>query len=89
MPLFKHCIVGAGWGGCAVSLVAESQVSSFIQKIKETYPPYKDLEGEKLNEVIFATRPSSGACGEFSSPFLFPLSSLKEADGGGVVYKFT
>lgn len=57
-------IVGAGWGGCVVSLVAQDQVDNFIQKIKETYPPYKDLEGEKLSEVIFATRPSSGACGK-------------------------
>lgn len=64
-------IVGAGWGGCVVSLVAQDQVDNFIQKIKETYPPYKDLEGEKLSEVIFATRPSSGACGEsfFSRSF--------------------
>ncbi|KXN86753.1 Galactokinase [Leucoagaricus sp. SymC.cos] len=58
-------LTGAGWGGCAVSLVAEDQVDSFIQKIKEAYPPYKDLEGDNLSEVIFATRPSSGACGEF------------------------
>lgn len=65
-------IVGAGWGGCVVSLVAQDQVDNFIQKIKETYPPYKDLEGEKLSEVIFATRPSSGACGEsfFSCSFV-------------------
>ncbi|KAF9446160.1 galactokinase gal [Macrolepiota fuliginosa MF-IS2] len=58
-------LTGAGWGGCAVSLVAEDKAEAFIQKIKETYPPYKDLEGPKLEEVIFATRPSSGACGGF------------------------
>ncbi|KAF9051075.1 Galactokinase [Hymenopellis radicata] len=55
-------LTGAGWGGCTVSLVPEGQVDSFIAKVKDTYPPYKGLEGEKLSEVIFATKPSSGAC---------------------------
>ncbi|SJL09968.1 uncharacterized protein ARMOST_13350 [Armillaria ostoyae] len=55
-------LTGAGWGGCTVSLVPEGQVAAFIQKVKDTYPPYQALEGEKLNEAIFATKPSSGAC---------------------------
>ncbi|KAG6879790.1 hypothetical protein C0992_011588 [Termitomyces sp. T32_za158] len=55
-------LTGAGWGGCTVSLVAEDKVMAFIEQIKNTYAPYKGLEGEALNEVIFATRPSSGAC---------------------------
>lgn len=59
-----HCFTGAGWGGCTVSLVAENEVDNFINKIKNAYGPYKGLEGEKLHEVIFATKPSSGACGE-------------------------
>jgi galactokinase len=57
--------VGAGWGGCTVSLVPESEVDSFIKKVSETYPPYKGLEGDALSEVIFATRPSTGACGAY------------------------
>ncbi|KAJ7081882.1 Galactokinase [Mycena belliarum] len=55
-------LTGAGWGGCTVSLVPESDVEAFIKKVSETYPPYKGLEGEALSEVIFATRPSTGAC---------------------------
>ncbi|KAJ7447089.1 Galactokinase [Mycena galericulata] len=55
-------LTGAGWGGCTVSLVPETEVESFIKKVSETYPPYKGLEGDALSEVIFATRPSSGAC---------------------------
>jgi len=57
-------VSGAGWGGCAVSLVAEKDVDSFIQKIKATYVPYKDMDSDRLDEAIFATRPSTGACGE-------------------------
>lgn len=55
-------LTGAGWGGCTVSLVPETDVQEFITKLKNAYGPYKGLEGEKLHEVIFATKPSSGAC---------------------------
>jgi len=46
-----------------VSLVDEAQVDAFISMIKANYGPYRDLEGEALQEVIFATKPSSGVCG--------------------------
>ena len=59
-----YLVSGAGWGGCTISLVAENKVDDFIQKLKETYPPYKNLEGNALNEVIFATKPGRGACGK-------------------------
>ena len=63
--------IGAGWGGCTVSLVAESEVEGFIDKIRNAYGPYKGLQGEELHEVIFATKPSSGACGECFLNFVF------------------
>ncbi|KAJ7054482.1 hypothetical protein C8F01DRAFT_1324025 [Mycena amicta] len=55
-------LTGAGWGGCTVSLVPEDQVDSFIKKVAAAYPAYKGLEGDALSEVLFATRPSVGAC---------------------------
>ncbi|KAJ7167511.1 Galactokinase [Mycena filopes] len=55
-------LTGAGWGGCTVSLVPEHEVDAFIQKLSAAYAPYRGIEGEALGEVIFATRPSSGAC---------------------------
>ncbi|EPT05481.1 hypothetical protein FOMPIDRAFT_1021304 [Fomitopsis schrenkii] len=55
-------ITGAGWGGCTVSLVAEDKVDEFIQRLVAAYPAYKGLEGEALSQVVFATKPSSGAC---------------------------
>ncbi|KAJ3867930.1 galactokinase gal [Lentinula novae-zelandiae] len=58
-------LTGAGWGGCTVSLVAEGDVNAFIKKVSATYGPYKGLQDTALREVIFATKPSSGACGEF------------------------
>ncbi|EIW84610.1 galactokinase gal [Coniophora puteana RWD-64-598 SS2] len=58
-------VTGAGWGGCTVSLVDEDKVDEFIAKVKAAYGPYKNLEGGALRDVIFATKPSSGACGEY------------------------
>ena len=58
-------LLGAGWGGCTVSLVPEGNVKDFIQKMKESYLPFKELEGDALNEVIFATKPGMGACGKW------------------------
>ncbi|KAI0052334.1 galactokinase gal [Auriscalpium vulgare] len=62
-------LTGAGWGGCTVSLIAEDNVSSFIEKLTAAYPPYNNLKGDALSEVIFATKPSSGACGMWLSSF--------------------
>ncbi|KAF8591162.1 galactokinase gal [Ramaria rubella] len=55
-------LTGAGWGGCTVSLVAEENVEEFIRKVSESYAPYHGFTSEELHEVIFATKPSSGAC---------------------------
>jgi hypothetical protein len=47
-----------------VSLVAEDQVETFISKICSSYPPYRDLCQDVLQDIVFVTRPSIGACGE-------------------------
>lgn len=61
-------LTGAGWGGCTISLVDESDVQGFIQRVKARYGPYQNLNDTELEEVIFATRPGSGA---FGMCFLF------------------
>jgi len=66
-------ISGAGWGGCTVSLVPEDKVDGFIQKVKETYPRYQNLDKQSLDEAIFATKPGSGACGMLRVLSLFDL----------------
>jgi N-acetylgalactosamine kinase len=58
-------VTGAGWGGCAVALVAEDQVPAFIEKIKVGYEEYKNLDEAAFGEAVFATKPSSGACGQW------------------------
>jgi len=54
-------VTGAGWGGCTVSLVEEDRVPEFIERMRTSYPPYHGLHGSELAEVIFPTKPSSGA----------------------------
>ena len=56
-------LTGAGWGGCTVSLVRESEVEEFKKRLRGGYPKYRGLTGAELNEVVFATKPSSGAFG--------------------------
>ncbi|GJJ08335.1 hypothetical protein Clacol_002546 [Clathrus columnatus] len=58
-------LTGAGWGGCSVSLVSEDRVEEFIRKVGQTYRPYHGFTPEKLHEVIFATKPSSGASAHY------------------------
>jgi galactokinase len=57
--------VGAGWGGCTVSLVSESDASSFIKKLKDGYKPYQELTEKEFEDVVFATKPGSGAAGKW------------------------
>ncbi|GLC69817.1 hypothetical protein PLESTF_000883800 [Pleodorina starrii] len=58
-------LTGAGWGGCTVSLVPDVQVETFLETLREKYFKTR-VEGgiissEQLPEVLFATKPSSGA----------------------------
>ncbi|KAI0248884.1 Galactokinase [Lactifluus subvellereus] len=55
-------LTGAGWGGFTISLVAEDTVTQFIEELRGKYEPFKELDDEALAEVVFATKPSSGAC---------------------------
>ncbi|KAI8476482.1 MAG: ribosomal protein S5 domain 2-type protein [Monoraphidium minutum] len=58
-------LTGAGWGGCAVSLVRREDAAPFMAALREQYygPLLKGgrvAEGE-MGEVLFSSPPSSGA----------------------------
>lgn len=54
-------LTGAGWGGCAVALVAPHLVEKYISLLKEKF--YKDMDAEgNLDLLVFSTAPNSGAC---------------------------
>ncbi|KAL2918438.1 galactokinase [Polyrhizophydium stewartii] len=61
-------LTGAGWGGCTVSLVAESRVADFIEQVKEQYyftkwPAWKSDSAAlaRMDDYIFASKPGVGA----------------------------
>ncbi|KAK9762569.1 galactokinase [Basidiobolus ranarum] len=60
---FGSRLTGAGWGGCTVSLVPEDNVESFIETVKNEYfrQKFPDFTEEQLGDIIFSSRPSSGA----------------------------
>ncbi|KAF7806805.1 galactokinase [Senna tora] len=58
-------LTGAGWGGCAVSLVEESIVPEFILNLKKSFYQSRIDRGivsqKDLDLYVFASKPSSGA----------------------------
>ncbi len=49
-------MTGAGFGGCAVALVTDSAVPSFVEEIAESY-----AEATGLNPTIYVTKAAAGA----------------------------
>ena len=54
-------LTGAGWGGCAISLVAKDNVDSFIQHISEAFYLPHPIRAKQLSTSLFATSPGGGA----------------------------
>ena len=55
-------LTGAGWGGCAVSLVPEANIESFLTKVSAGFYSEDRLKDRTLEQVFFKTSPASGAC---------------------------
>lgn len=58
---FGSRLTGAGWGGCAVSLVHPHNANKYVNFLKENF--YKPLGiVDNFSNVLFATSPNAGAC---------------------------
>ena len=55
-------LTGAGWGGCAVSLVASDQVQSFLKQLHDNYYAKNSTRLSRVKDSLFATQPGGGAC---------------------------
>lgn len=54
-------LTGAGWGGCAVSLLLSHNVDIYLDFLRKKF--YEELGvTEGIEKVLFATSPKSGAC---------------------------
>lgn len=55
-------LTGAGWGGCAVHLVKEEELETFMKALKEEYYVKHGFSEEQIKQGLFASKPGAGAC---------------------------
>ncbi|KAM9808367.1 N-acetylgalactosamine kinase [Neosynchiropus ocellatus] len=54
-------LTGAGWGGCAVSMVPTDKVESFLQAVREAYYQPEARRAEMEKQSLFVSKPAGGA----------------------------
>ncbi|KAG8012735.1 N-acetylgalactosamine kinase [Nibea albiflora] len=54
-------LTGAGWGGCAVSMVPEDKVESFLQAVRESYYLPDPRRAAMEKQSLFVSKPGGGA----------------------------
>ncbi|XP_054858677.1 N-acetylgalactosamine kinase [Eublepharis macularius] len=54
-------LTGAGWGGCAVSMVPTDKLEGFLASVKEAYYKNRDQRLALEGNSLFATNPGGGA----------------------------
>ncbi|KAG7280994.1 hypothetical protein CRUP_016626 [Coryphaenoides rupestris] len=54
-------LTGAGWGGCAVSMVPSDRVESFIQAVSEAYYAPDSQRAAMKKQSLFVSKPGGGA----------------------------
>ncbi|KAJ3596389.1 hypothetical protein NHX12_002796 [Muraenolepis orangiensis] len=54
-------LTGAGWGGCAVSMVPSDKVESFIQTVREAYYAPDSRRAAMEKQSLFVSKPGGGA----------------------------
>lgn len=64
-------LTGAGWGGCAVSLVAADRVPAFMEALSSAYYAPLGKEGE-VSVALFASAPGAGAA-VYNPPLSFDI----------------
>lgn len=54
-------LTGAGWGGCAVSMVSSEKVDSFLQAVREAYYLCDPRRAAMEKQSLFVSKPGGGA----------------------------
>ncbi|XP_061577595.1 N-acetylgalactosamine kinase [Cololabis saira] len=54
-------LTGAGWGGCAVSMVPTEKVESFLQSVREAYYLPDPRRAAMEKQSLFVSKPGGGA----------------------------
>lgn len=50
------------WGGCVVVMVPSDGAEGFVRSIRDQYYSNRETCGKRIDELVFATSPSEGAC---------------------------
>ena len=71
---FGSRLTGAGWGGCAVSLVAQDRLEGFLQAMRDAYYAPKGYSAQAApgGVALWASAPGSGAA-IFTPPTSFEI----------------
>ena len=54
-------LTGAGWGGCAVSIVRKKEAKDFVRRLFEKYYVSKGYTWKDADQILFSTEPGTGA----------------------------
>lgn len=54
-------LTGAGWGGCAVSMVPSEKVESFLRAVREAYYTHDSRRAAMEEQSLFVSKPGGGA----------------------------
>lgn len=54
-------LTGAGWGGCAVSMVPSEKVESFLRAVREKYYLPDSRRAAMEKQSLFVSKPGGGA----------------------------
>ena len=54
-------MTGAGWGGCAVSIVKSEDVAKLLTGVREHYYMVSPSKASKVEAALFASAPAEGA----------------------------
>ena len=54
-------MTGAGWGGCAVSIIKSDGVGKLLAGVKDQYYSQAPSKANKVDAALFASAPAGGA----------------------------
>ncbi|XP_054883791.1 N-acetylgalactosamine kinase [Poeciliopsis prolifica] len=54
-------LTGAGWGGCAVSMVTSEKAASFLRAVRDAYYTPEPRRAAMERQSLFVTKPAGGA----------------------------
>lgn len=74
-------LTGAGWGGCAVSMVPRQKVEPFLQAVRDAYYTPDPRRAAMEKQSLFVTKPGGGAAIFLEEWKILGLLTKKQQEG--------